>query len=105
MQRTVAQPPYDIWYNHPGHTRMTLEPGEAELSFFDHDTIITKEIDGETFDAMVPTHTMGENFSSVPVNIAGTTEDGRVILHLPTSNDGRPTWIIPQEHLEGLIFT
>ena len=48
-----------LWYERPGHTRMALQPGEAILSFFDSDTIITKEIGGEIFDAMVPTHTMG----------------------------------------------
>ena len=92
----------ELWYERPGHLRMALHPGEAILSFFDHDTIITKEIGGEIFDAMVPTHTMGENFSSVPIGIANIADD-MVVLHLPTSNDGRPTWIFPLKYLDDLL--
>ena len=90
------------WHYRPGHFRIALNPGEAELSFFDHDTIIVKEIGGETFEAMVPTHTMGENFSSVPVTYAGKVGD-RVILHLPVSNDGRHTWVFPEKYLKDLL--
>ena len=100
----MTQPawPPGSWEYRPGYFRIALNPGEAELSFFDHDTIIVKEIGGETFEAMVPTHTMGENFSSVPVTYAGKVGD-RVILHLPVSNDGRHTWVFPEKYLKDLI--
>ena len=98
----LTPPPPDIWYHRPGHLKIALQPGEAKISVFDHDTVITKVIGGETFDALVPTHTMGENFSYVPAAYAGKTGD-RVILYLPTSNDGRPTWVFPEEYLEGIL--
>lgn len=100
MMQPTRKP--DNWYNRPGHLRIALNPGEAELSFFDHDTIIVKEIGGETFEAMVPTHTMGENLSSVPVAYAGKVDD-RVILYLPVSNEGRPTWVFPEKYLKDLL--
>lgn len=101
MVQLIPQPP-DIWYLRPGYLKIALAPDEVKPSFFDHDTIITKEIGGEIFDAMVPTHVLGENRNSVPAAYAGHTGD-RVILHLPTSNDGRPTWVFPQKYLEDIL--
>ena len=98
--KPVPEP--EPWYRRPGHLRIALEPGEAELSFFDHDTIITKVIGRTTFEAMVPTHTMGENLSSVPVAYAGAI-DGDVILYLPVSNNGRATWKFPEQYLKPLL--
>lgn len=93
----------DLWYYRDDCLKMALAPGEATITPLGHDTIIIKEIGGQHFDALVPTHTMGENLSSVPVGYAGKTDDGRIVLYLPTSNEGRPTWIIPEECLEPLL--
>ena len=94
--------PY-LWYHRPDCLKMKLQPGEAEITPMGHDTFIVKEIGGQRFDALVPTHTMGENLTTVPVAYAGDTGDGRVVLHLPTSNEGRPTWVIPEQYLESIL--
>ena len=101
----ITPPPrrLNIWYYRDDCLKLALEPGEAEITPLDHDTFIIKEIDGKRYDALVPTHSMGENLSYVPVAYAGKTADGRVILHLPTSNEGRPTWVIPEHCLEPLL--
>ena len=98
----LVRPELDLWYRRPGHMRMALQPGEAKITPMSHDTFIIKEIGGERFDALVPTHTMGENLSSVPVAIAGIADD-LVTLYLPTSNEGRPTWVFPQKYLVDLL--
>lgn len=100
---TLTPPRPNLWYYRDDCLKMALEPGEAEISPMGHDTVIVKEIGGQCFDALVPTHAMGENLSSVPVGYAGRTDDGRVILYLPTSNEGRPTWVIPEQYLEPLL--
>lgn len=56
---------------------------------------------------MVPTHTMerdGNDFISVPAAYAGNTPDGMVILYLPTSNNGRPTWVFPEKYLADILI-
>lgn len=93
----------NIWYYRDDCLKMALDPGEAEISPMGHDTVIVKEIGGQRYDALVPTHSMDENLSYVPVAYAGKTADGQVILHLPTSNEGRPTWVIPEHYLEPLL--
>ena len=100
VQLTPMQP--DVWYQQPCHLKIALQPGESKISVFEHDTIITKNIGGETFEALVPTHTVGENPSFAPAAYAGKTGD-RVILYLPTSNDGRPTWVFPEEYLDEIL--
>ena len=94
--------PY-LWYHRPDCLKMKLQPGEAAITQLGHDTFIVKEIGGQRFDALVPTHTMGENLATVPVAYAGKTGDGRVVLYLPTSNEGRPTWVFPEQYLESLL--
>ena len=102
----ITPPPRrpNIWYYRDDCLKLALEPGEAKITPLDHDTFIIKEIDGQRYDALVPTHSMGENLSYVPVAYAGKTADGRIILHLPTSNEGRPTWVIPEHCLEPLLL-
>ena len=98
-----APPRPNLWYYRDDCLKMALDPKEVEISPMGHDTFITKEIDGQRFDALVPTRAMGKNLSSVPVAYAGKTDDGRVILYLPTSNEGRPTWVIPEKFLDSLL--
>ena len=83
---------------------MKLEPGEAKITPMGHEAFIVKEIGGQRFDALVPASVMGENLGSVPVNYVGDTDDGRVVLHFPVSNEGRPRWAFPKEYLEPLII-
>ena len=99
-QLTPPQPA--VRHHQHGNLKIALKPGEAKISVFDHDTIITKQIGGETFEALVPTHTVGEGLSFVPAAYAGKTGD-RVILYLPTSNDGRPTWVFPEAYLDDIL--
>lgn len=91
-----------FWYHEPGCPRIKLEPSEVRVSAMGHDTVIIKEINGETFEALVPTHTLGENHDSVPIFYAGKTDE-KIILYLPTSNEGRPTWAIRESELQSLL--
>ena len=102
MPTMPTAPHPDLWYYRPGHLKIKLLPGEVSISPMGHDAAITKYIGGERFDGLVPTHTLGENQSSVPAAYAGKT-DGKVILYLPTSNEGRPTWVIPEKELDAIL--
>lgn len=86
------------WYKDPGCLRIKLEPDEIGMEWFDHDTVILKRIMGQVFRALVPTHTLSEKKDSVPVYLAGRS-GGNVILYFPVSNEGRPTWVIPESEL------
>ena len=85
-----------------GNLKIVLKPGEAKVGIFDHDAIITKKIGGETFEALITTRTVGEGLRFVPAAYAGKTDD-RVILYLPTSNNGRPTWVFPEAYLDDIL--
>ena len=87
-----------FWYKDPGCLRIKVEPDEIGKEWFDHDTVIIKQINGEYFRALVPTHTLSDKKDSVPVQLAGKAGDN-VILYFPVSNEGRPTWIIPESEL------
>ena len=92
-----------LWYDEPDCLKIRLEPGEAKLSFFDHDTRIIKKINGEEMGALVPTHSLPESFDWAPVQLAGRHE-GCVILYFPVSNEGRATWMIPEEEFNRLLI-
>lgn len=94
----------DLWYYRPGHLKIKLEPGEAQVTAFDHDTEIIKVINGNRFQALVPTASLGEGMSYVPAAYAGKEGD-KVIVYLPTSNDGRPTWVMNQSDFEQILVT
>ena len=91
------------WYKEPGYDKIKLEPGEARFALFDHDTLITKEINGEEMFALVPTHSLPENHEWVPVQIAAQHE-GKIIIYFPVSNEGRPTWVIPEDEFNKIQF-
>ena len=91
-----------MWYHEPDCLKIRLEPGEARLWALDHDTIITKKINGEYMSAMVPTHVLPESRDWVPVQFAGKHE-GNVILYFPVSNDGRATWLVPEEQFYNIL--
>ena len=92
-----------FWYEPPPVLIIKLEPGEVRISPMGHDAVIVKTVNGKTFRALVPTHTLGEDQSSVPARRVGKSGDN-VILHLPTSNEGRPTWSIPESDLESIML-
>ena len=92
--RTMRKPIF--WYHEPGCPRIKLEPSEVRVTPMGHDTVIVKEINGETFEALVPTHTLGENRDSVPIFYAGKFGD-EFLLYLPTSNEGRPNLVNPRK--------
>lgn len=91
------------WYHRPGHLRIRLEPGEAEVSPMGHDVRITKLVGGHCLKALVPTQSLGEDMSYVPAAYAGESGED-VVLFLPTSNEGRPTWIINKKDLEVILL-
>ena len=91
------------WAEGRGQVRIRLEPAEVNRIPKMHDAVIVKEINGLTFEALVPAHTLGENNGWVPAQYAGRI-NGKVVFYLPTSNEGRPTWMIPEEALAGLLL-
>ena len=92
----------DLWYHRPGHLKIELKEGEAQVTAFGHDTVIIKVIKGKRFQALVPTASLGEGMTYVPAAYAGKIDD-KIILYLPTSNDGRPTWEIDESDLKGIL--
>ena len=101
---TLSQRPI-FWYELPGHLHIMLQPNEISVSPMGHDTVIRKEVDGQLLKALVPTHTVqdyGNDGKYVPANVAGKKDD-KVILHLPTSNEGRPTWVVREDLLKEML--
>ena len=100
---TLSQPPRPLfWYEQPGHIHIKLFPGEVSISPMGHDTVIKKEVDGQVLKALVPTHTVqdfAEGCKYVPAQVAGK-KNNVVILYLPTSNEGRPTWAVREDLIE-----
>ena len=92
-----------IWYHDPNCLKIKLEPGEAKLSYVDHDVFIIKKVGGEEMGAMVPTHLMPEGFSWVPVQVADKFE-GKVLVHFPVSNEGRAAWVIPEDEFKNILY-
>lgn len=90
------------WYEGPGYVKIRLEPSEVRKIPNMHDVVLVKEIKGVAFEALVPSHTLGENDSWVPAEYAGRVA-GKVVFHLPTSNHGRPTWRIPEDAVEQIL--
>lgn len=94
-----------FWYEQPGHIHIMLNPDEVSISPMGHDTVIRKKIDGQVWKALVPTHTVRDwegNCKYVPAQVASKKEDV-VILYLPTSNEGRPTWAVREDLLKEII--
>ena len=87
------------WYKEPGCLRIKVEPHEIRKHWFDHDTLIVKEIEGKEWSALIPTHTLSENRDSAPVILAGRKEND-VILYFPVSNEGRDVWCIPEAEFD-----
>jgi len=77
------------WYDKPEQIRIALQPNEAKLHPLGHDVFIIKYIDGQRFDALVPTWTMGE-------------VDDKVILHFPVRNEGQPRWDLTKQQLAAI---
>ena len=101
MEQRIRRPMF--WYDMPGHLRIKLEPDEVRISPMGHDAIIEKKLNSKTLKALVPTHTLGENYGWVPADYAGKNGEN-AILYLPTSNEGRPTWVIPESDLESMLM-
>lgn len=91
------------WYEGPGWVKIRLEPSEVLEIPHMHDVVLVKEIDGITFEALVPTHSLRENNSWVPAEYAGRI-NGKVVFYLPTSNHGRPTWRVPEEAVAQILM-
>ena len=92
-----------FWHGSPNHLLIKLEPNEVRISPMGHDAVIVKRVNEKTLRALVPTHTLGEGNGSVPAQRAGKSGNN-VILYLPTSNEGRPTWVIPESELQSILL-
>ena len=78
-----------------------MGPDEAKLTPLGNDVFIVKHIDGQRFDAMVPSWTVGSGYTPVPAAVVGEVDD-KVILYFPVSNEGRPRWDITRQQLEAI---
>ena len=92
------------WYDEPEQIKIALQPNEAKLHPLGNDVFIIKYIDGQRFDALVPTWTVGDDLASVPAAAVGEVDD-KVILYLPVSNEGRPRWDITKQQLADIKIT
>lgn len=92
------------WYDEPEQIKIGLQPNEAKLHPLGNDVFIIKYIDGQRFDALVPTWTMGDDLASVPAAAVGEVDD-KVILYFPVSNEGRPRWDLTRQQLADIKIT
>ena len=86
------------WYDEPEQIKIALHPNEAKLHPLGNDVFIIKYIDGQRFDALVPTWTLDDDLASVPAAAVGEVDD-KVILYFPVSNEGRPRWDLTRRQL------
>ena len=91
-----------IYYEKPIDITIALDPGQVTLHPLGHDAFIVMNINGQRYDALVPTWTLGEGHRTVPALRAGRSGD-REIVYFPISNEGRPTWVIPISDLETVL--
>ena len=89
------------WYDEPEDIKIGLKTNEAKITPLGNDVFIIKHIDGQRFDALVPSWTVSEDYTSVPAAIVGEAE-GKLILYFPISNEGRPRWDLTKEQLEAI---
>lgn len=101
MQSEVPAP--TPWPELREQVKIRLEPNEVNRIPRMHEAVIIKEISGITFEALVSTHTLGEDDRWVPAQYAGRLDD-KAVFYLPTGNEGRPTWMIPETALAGLLL-
>ena len=89
------------WYDESEPIRIVLQPDEAKPTPLGNDVFIIKHIDGQRFDALVPSWTVSDNLESVSAAVVGEA-GGKVILYFPVSNEGRPRWDITRQQLEAI---
>jgi hypothetical protein len=89
------------WYDEPEPIRIGLQPNEAKPTPLGNGVFIIKHIDGQHFDALVPSWKVSDNLESVPAAVVGEV-GGKVILYFPVSNEGRPRWDITKQQLEAI---
>ncbi len=92
------------WDDQPTQIKIKLKPEQVKKTIVAHDMAIIMDIGGARYEALVPTHTLGEGNSYVPAAKVGRRGD-KVVLFFPVSNDGRPCWQIPEADLEPLLIT
>ena len=83
--------------------KIRLDPGRVKVQapVWPHETVISVDIGGDTYEAMVPTHSLPEDCSFVPAQRIGRVGD-RVVVVLPVGNDGTTYWRIPEGELGGV---
>jgi hypothetical protein len=91
------------WDTEPTLVKIALEPHHIRgYYFFESDIVIVREIGGERFEAVVPTATLGVGNSYVPAARVGKV-NGKILLYLPTGNDGRPAWRVDEDALNEVL--
>lgn len=89
--------PHYEWDDTPTNIHIRLEPGDARLSPWGaHDTVITRKIGDREFQALVPTWAVDDAKTFVVAARVGRV-NGKILVYLPVSNEGRPAWRLTDE--------
>ncbi len=89
-------PDYE-WDEKHTNIHISLEPGDARLSPWGaHDTVIIRKIGDREFQALVPTWAVDEDRTFVVAARVGRV-NGKILVYLPVSNEGRPAWELTDE--------
>ena len=83
--------------------KIRLKPEQVRVTPLGNDAVILVDIGGETFQALVPTLSLGEDQSFVPAEQVGRIGD-KLIMVLPPSNDGTPIWHVREEDLTEVLL-
>lgn len=80
--------------------KIRLDPARVKVQapVWPHETVISVDIGGKTYEAMIPTDSLPEDHSYVPGQRIGKLGD-KVVVVLPVGNDGTTYWRIPEDQL------
>ena len=80
--------------------KIRLDPARVKVQapVWPHETVISVDIGGKTYEAMIPTHSLPEDHSYVPGQRVGK-RGNKVVVVLPVGNDGTTKWLIPEDEL------
>lgn len=84
--------------------KIRLDPKRVKVQapIWPHETVISVDIGGRTYEAMIPTMSLPEDHSYVPAQRVGRKGD-KIVVVLPVGNDGTTWWRIPEEYLDSAL--
>lgn len=90
-------------YEKPIDILIGLKPDQVSIHPLGHDAFIVMTINGQRYDALVPTWALGKNHDTVVAARVART-DTHEVVYFPVSNEGRPTWVIPKVDLDTIVL-